>query len=128
MQALRDFVYDLRFALRSLRASTMVTATIVLCLGVGIGATGTAYAWLESVILHPLPAVSDVGRLVSLKITTASGDTNLSYPDYRDVARCGGGCCGARRGDPRGAHESHHGAARGMTTLKSQLSSLSAET
>src|SRR5580765_1638176 len=90
MQTLRDFAYDVRFALRSLRASMVVTATIVLCLGLGIGATGTAYAWLESVILQPLPAVQGIERLVTLKMTAANRQTNLSYPDYieiRDQAR-----------------------------------------
>ena len=82
---LRDFAYDVRFALRSLRASMVVTATIVLCLGLGIGATGTAYAWLESVILQPLPAVQGIERLVTLKMTAASRQTNLSYPDYKEI-------------------------------------------
>lgn len=85
MQTLRDFAYDLRFALRTLRASMVVTATIVLCLGFGIGATATAYAWLESVILQPLPAVQGIERLVTLKMTAADRQTNLSYPDYKEI-------------------------------------------
>lgn len=63
-----------------------VSATIVLCLGLGIGATGTAFAWMESVVFQPLPAVAGLSQLVSLKMTTATDDDeNLSYPDYKDT-------------------------------------------
>jgi len=85
MHTLKDVANDLRFALRMMRTSAFATATIILCLGFGIGATGTAFAWMESVVLQPLPGVGDVGRLVSLKMTTANGEANLSYPDYRDT-------------------------------------------
>src|ERR1051326_4976516 len=40
---LRDFVYDLRFSARSFRRSPSFTATVVLSLALGIGATTALY-------------------------------------------------------------------------------------
>lgn len=95
MQALQDFAHDLRFAVRAMRKSPLLTATIVLCLGFSIGATSTVFAWMETLILAPVPGVQDLGRLVSLKTTTANGEEDgLSYPGYTDTrdaeARAGG--------------------------------------
>ena len=63
--------HDLRFALRTTRKSALVSATIVLCLGFSIGATGTVFAWMETLVLQPLTGVKGFDRLVSLKTTTA---------------------------------------------------------
>jgi predicted permease len=68
-----------------MRRSALVSATIVLCLGFGIGATATVFAWTETMILQPLTGVQGFGRLVSLKTTTASDEKDLSYPDYKDT-------------------------------------------
>ena len=76
---------DLRFAFRTMRKSALVSATIVLCLGFSIGATGTVFAWTETLILQPLTGVKAFDRLVSLKTTTAHDEEDLSYPDYTDI-------------------------------------------
>ena len=60
---LRDFVYDLRFSARSLRRSWSFTATTVLSLALGIGATTAIYSFVDQVILRPLP-VREPERLV----------------------------------------------------------------
>src|SRR5262249_35764137 len=60
---LRDFVYDLRFSARSCCRSPSFTATTVLSLSLGIGATTAIYSLVDQVILHALP-VRDPGRLV----------------------------------------------------------------
>src|SRR3982074_2241237 len=85
MQTLQDFGHDGRFALRAMRKSMLLTATIVLCLGFSIGATSTVFAWMETLILQPAPGVNDLARLVSLKTTTVDGDGGLSYPNYTDI-------------------------------------------
>ena len=76
---------DLRFALRMMHRSALVTATIVLCLGFSIGATATVFAWMETLILQPITGVRELDRLVSLKTTTANDEDDLSYPDYKDT-------------------------------------------
>ena len=60
---LRDFIYDLRFSARSFRRSPSFTATAVLSLALGIGATTAIYSLVDQVILHALP-VRDPQRLV----------------------------------------------------------------
>jgi predicted permease len=68
-----------------MRKSALVNLTIVLCLGFSIGATGTVFAWMETMILQPVTGVRDLGRLVSLKTTSANDEDDLSYPDYKDT-------------------------------------------
>ena len=60
---LRDFVYDLRFSARSFLRSPSFTATAVLSLALGIGATTAIYSLVDQVILHALP-VREPERLV----------------------------------------------------------------
>jgi predicted permease len=84
-QVLLDLPHDLRFALRALRRSPLVTATIVLCLGFSVGATATVFAWTETMILQPVTGVKRLDRLVSLKTLSANGEDDVSYPAYKDV-------------------------------------------
>src|SRR5579863_10148860 len=62
---LRDFLYDLRFSARSFLRSPGFTATTLLSLALGIGATTAIYSLVDQVILHALP-VREPGRLVLL--------------------------------------------------------------
>ena len=68
-----------------MRQSALASATIVLCLGFSVGATGTVFAWMETLVLQPLTGVKGFDRLVSLKTTTANDENDLSYPDYTDT-------------------------------------------
>src|SRR6478736_5787681 len=60
---LRDFVYDLRFSARSFRRSPSFTATAVLSLALGIGATTALYSLVDQLVLRALP-VDHPERLV----------------------------------------------------------------
>src|SRR5262245_58480796 len=60
---LRDFLYDLRFSARSFLRSPVFTATALLSLALGIGATTAIYSLVDQVILHALP-VREPERLV----------------------------------------------------------------
>src|ERR1700758_4193059 len=60
---LRDFVSDLRFSARSFRHSSSFTATVVLSLALGIGATTALYSLIDQVVLRALP-VDHPERLV----------------------------------------------------------------
>ena len=88
---LRDFLYDLRFSTRSLLRTPSFTATTLLSLALGIGATTAIYSLVDQVILHALP-VREPGRLVLVDwngddlITGGIGSSNLMpYPICRDL-------------------------------------------
>ena len=60
---LRDFVHDLRYSARSIFRSLSLTATAVLTLALGIGATTALYSLIDQVVLRALP-VDNPERLV----------------------------------------------------------------
>ena len=76
---LRDFVYDLRFSARSFLRSPSFTATAVLSLALGIGATTAIYSLVDQVVLRALP-VDHPERLVLI-------DWN-GYQHGRDLRQC----------------------------------------
>jgi hypothetical protein len=87
---LRDFVYDLRYSARSFLRSPSFTATAVLSLALGIGATTALYSLVDQVVLHALP-VDHPERLVLIdwigfQNAETFGSANLmSYPICRDL-------------------------------------------
>lgn len=87
---LRDLSYDLRFAARAFLRSPSFTATAVLSLALGIGATTAIYSLVDQVILHALP-VREPDRLVLIdwkgtQVAGGFGSYNLmSYPLCRDL-------------------------------------------
>jgi predicted permease len=88
---LRDFAYDLRFSARAFFRSPSFTATVVLSLALGIGATTAIYSLLDQVVLHALP-VDHPERLVLIDwkgdaaTVNGFGSYNLmSYPLCRDL-------------------------------------------
>ena len=91
---LRDFAYDLRFSARSFLRSPSFTATAVLSLALGIGATTAIYSLVDQVLLHALP-VHQPERLVLIdwkgdQVASGFGSWNLmSYPICRDLQLAG---------------------------------------
>src|ERR1700730_2251614 len=87
---LRDFVYDLRFSARSFLRTPSFTATAVLSLALGIGATTALYSLVDQVVLRPLP-VDHPERLVLIDwigfqmAETFGTDNLMSYPICRDL-------------------------------------------
>ena len=84
-RTLSDLASDLRFAFRVLRKSSLASATIVLCLGFSVGATGTVFVWTRSVVSNPVPGVADPDRLVSLRTVTSRGNGLISHPTLLDI-------------------------------------------
>lgn len=88
---LRDFAYDLRYSARAFLRSPSFTATAVISLALGIGATTAIYSLLDQVVRRALP-VREPERLVLIDwigdpaSVNAFGSTNLmSYPICRDL-------------------------------------------
>jgi predicted permease len=87
---LRDFAYDLRYSARSFLRSPSFTATAVLSLALGIGATSAIYSLVNQVLLQALP-VHQPERLVLIdwkgdQAANGFGSWNLmSYPICRDL-------------------------------------------
>ncbi len=70
---LQDVRSDLRFVLRQLRRSPGFTATAVLTLGLGIGATTAMYSIVRSTLLAPLP-YPHAAELVGVAFTRVGED------------------------------------------------------
>src|SRR5689334_6013672 len=69
-------MHDLRLAIRTLRATPIVTSVAILSLALGIGANTAIFSLVDTLILRSLP-VTDPDRLVML--STGPGDENDQY-------------------------------------------------
>jgi len=80
-------VQDLRFALRQLRKNPGFAITTILILALGIGASVAIFAFVDAVLIKPLP-YPEPTRLVAVNESTdLFPRNNLSYPDYVDWKR-----------------------------------------
>jgi putative ABC transport system permease protein len=85
----QDLVADLRHALRSLRSHLAFTATAVVTLALGMGATTTIYGIVDGIVLRPL-AFPNADRLVAVceKYPGATSDwCSISPPNVEDIAK-----------------------------------------
>jgi putative ABC transport system permease protein len=91
----RNFVQDLRFALRQMRRSPGFVFTAVLTLALGVGANTAVYSLLDQALLRSLP-VSKPEQLVVLSVPGKAWEghssdhgagevKSFSYPMYRDL-------------------------------------------
>jgi predicted permease len=86
LDELRD---DVRFALRLARRTPVLTATTILALTIGIGASSTIFAVVNGILLKPLP-YADADRLVMVwnRAPRDGGRENTISPaDFRDFAQ-----------------------------------------
>jgi predicted permease len=83
-----DLLHDLRYGLRMMARNPSFTAVAVLTLAIGIGATTTAFTWINAVMLQPLGGVADPSRLVTVESVTPNGEfVPSSYPDFIDFRK-----------------------------------------
>lgn len=79
---------DLRFTLRMLRRSPAFTLTVLLTLGIGIGANTAIFSFVDTLLLRPLPYPSPAQIVTLWQDFSASGGPAQEWftpPDYRDV-------------------------------------------
>ncbi|NIR43792.1 MAG: FtsX-like permease family protein, partial [Gemmatimonadetes bacterium] len=76
---MRNFLNDIRYALRGLHKQPGFTAVIVVTLALGIGSTSAIFSVVNGVLLKPLP-YPEPDRLV--RIWDASGRFGLTEPEY----------------------------------------------
>ena len=89
---MRSFFLDLKLVFRQLRQSPGFTATAVLMLAFGIGATTAIFSIVEGVLLRPLPFDnSDQLMVLSDRIQEAdlggNGEAGVTVPDIRAYTR-----------------------------------------
>ncbi|HEY6332638.1 MAG TPA: ABC transporter permease [Blastocatellia bacterium] len=78
---------DLQYAVRVLFRNPAFTVIAVVTLALGIGVNATVFSVVNAYLFKPLP-VKDPGKLVAVVATSPFIEfpTQVSYPDYRDIA------------------------------------------
>jgi putative ABC transport system permease protein len=77
---------DLRLAIRSLRATPIVTAVAILSLALGIGANTAIFSIVDSLLLRTLP-VPEPDRLVLLSTAARRNTSGWSIPVWEEIGR-----------------------------------------
>ena len=86
---LRTLLQDIRFSIKLFTSNPKFALVAVLMLGVGIAVNATVFSWIDSVLLHPYPGVSNMSGLALVETLTLSGEhlvatSYVDYHDYRD--------------------------------------------
>jgi macrolide transport system ATP-binding/permease protein len=82
--SLEHVTRDIRFAIRQLRRNPGFACTAVITLAMGMAATIAIFAFVDAVLIRPLP-YRDSSRLVGVfERTETFPQSNLSYADYLD--------------------------------------------
>ena len=89
IEALRQ---DLRYAVRGLTRSPGFTATVIVTLGLGIGANAAMFAVIDRVMFRPYPYMRDPGSVNRVYLQTAyqgrtTANTVFPYRRYLDLSR-----------------------------------------
>jgi putative ABC transport system permease protein len=82
---LLDIGHDLRIAWRGLASAPLTTATILLTVGLGVGATTAMFAAIDAVLLRPLP-YTNADRLVQIYTDSPPNRFPFSVADYLALA------------------------------------------
>jgi predicted permease len=78
---------DLRFALRMLRKSPVMTTIAVAIIALGTGSVSTIFSVANAIVLRAIPGVADIDRLAVIQRTQRDGGSlSASYPYYEHLA------------------------------------------
>ena len=78
---LQDFAQDLRIGVRSLLRAPVLTLTIIVTVGLGLGATAAIFSAVSAALLRPLP-YAEPENLVRIYTDTPPFKFRLSAADY----------------------------------------------
>ena len=78
---LQDFTHDLRIGVRSLLRAPVLTLTIIVTVGVGLGATAAIFSAVSAALLRPLP-YAQPENLVRIYTDTPPFKFRFSVADY----------------------------------------------
>ena len=83
VEAVRDVLKDVRYAVHVLAKSPAFTLIVIGVLALGIGMNAVVFTLLKSLALKPLAGVKDSAQLAVVMSKTSGGRlTAMSYPDY----------------------------------------------
>ncbi len=86
---MRSLSQEIRFALRSLAREPLVTAVIILTLGLGLGANAATLGWIDSLMLRPF-TLPDIDRMVMISENSTADPfprESVSPGNYFDLAQ-----------------------------------------
>ena len=82
---LTDFLDDARYAIRSLRRTSGLTAFVVITLALGIGMTSGTFSMVDALIFRPYPVPHPSGVVTLVSTTHDRSFDNFSYREYLDI-------------------------------------------
>ncbi len=82
---LTDFLDDARYAIRSLRRTSGLTAFVVITLALGIGMTSGTFSMVDGLIFRPYPVPHPSGVVTLVSTTHESSFDDFSYREYLDI-------------------------------------------
>ena len=82
---IENLLQDLRFALRSLRRTSGLTAFVVITLALGIGMTSGTFSMVDALIFRPYPVPHPSGVVTLVSTTHDSSFDDFSYREYLDI-------------------------------------------
>ncbi|HWP71531.1 MAG TPA: ABC transporter permease [Gemmatimonadaceae bacterium] len=89
--ALEHLLQDLRYAVRGLVHAPGFTLTVVITLGLGIGANAAMFAVIDRLMFRPFPYMRDPGAVhsvyVETNITRRNTYSTIPYTRYQDLVR-----------------------------------------
>src|SRR6266850_1120035 len=82
---IENLLQDVRYAIRSLRRTTGLTAFVVITLALGIGMTSGTFSMVDALIFRPYPVAHPSGVVTLVSTTHDSSFDDFSYREYLDI-------------------------------------------
>jgi macrolide transport system ATP-binding/permease protein len=82
---IENLLQDVRFAIRSLRRTSGLTAFVVITLALGIGMTSGTFSMVDALIFRPYPVPHPSGVVTLVSTTHDSSFDAFSYREYLDI-------------------------------------------